>query len=102
LIDTAMLRLRGPSGECDLTATELRILSRLAVSPGAVVSTADLIDAAWPGVSAPATLDAALRMHLARLRTKLEDVGLGRDTIDNRHGHGYVLIPPLIVSLDTL
>ena len=91
MIDTAMLRLVGPAGAADLTSTELRILARLASPPSTVVSVCDLIDAAWPGVSAPVALDAALRVHIARLRDKLETVGLSRDALGNRPHLGYYL-----------
>ena len=91
MIDTAMLRLVGPMGAVDLTGTELRILARLASCPLTVVSVCDLIDAAWPGVSAPITLDGALRVHIARLRDKLEAVGLSRESLGNRPHLGYYL-----------
>lgn len=68
------------------------VLSLLALQPGRVLASEQLIERAWGG-RPPASAAAALRVHLARIRSLLT-VGGGNPL---RHiGRGYVLDPDLV------
>jgi DNA-binding response OmpR family regulator len=71
-----------------LTPIEFRIFYMLMLSPGRVVSTARLIEYAWGYNGADA---GTLKMHISRLRLKLERAGLSSDWITSVRWVGYVL-----------
>jgi DNA-binding response OmpR family regulator len=71
-----------------LTPIEFRIFYLLMLNPGRVVSSARLIEYAWGYNGADA---ATLKMHISRLRLKLERAGLPADWITSVRWVGYVL-----------
>jgi two-component system KDP operon response regulator KdpE len=75
------------SDELRLTPTEFRLLKELVASRGRVLTHAMLLRQVW----GPGYVDdtAVLRVHVARLRDKLEEAGLERDVIETMTGVGY-------------
>jgi DNA-binding response OmpR family regulator len=71
-----------------LTPIEFRIFYMLMLNPGRVVSTTRLIEYAW-GYNAADV--GTLKMHISRLRLKLERAGLSSDWITSVRWVGYVL-----------
>jgi two-component system, OmpR family, KDP operon response regulator KdpE len=73
--------------ELRLTPTEFRLLRELVASRGRVLTHAMLLRQVW----GPGYVDdtAVLRVHVARLRDKLEEAGLERDVIETMTGVGY-------------
>jgi DNA-binding response OmpR family regulator len=71
-----------------LTPIEFRILYLLMLHPGHVVSNGRLIEYAWGynGIDA-----GTLKMHISRIRQKLERAGPGSDWITSVRWVGYVL-----------
>lgn len=68
------------------------VLSLLALHPGRALASEQLIERAWGG-QPPASAAAALRVHLARIRSLLSSGGVN----PLRHtGRGYVLEPDLV------
>ena len=72
-----------------LSATELRLLARLALDPGAVTTIRALLRVGWPGVREPDP--ALLRRPLLRLRRKLAEA-TAAISIENARGVGYRLV----------
>ena len=72
----------------ELTRNELKILAHLMRHPGQIVSRADLIDALWD--SQIYIDDNTLSVNMARLRVKLEALGLP-GYIKTRRAMGYQL-----------
>jgi DNA-binding response OmpR family regulator len=71
-----------------LTPLEFRVFYLLMLNPGRVVSNARLIEYAWGYNGADA---GTLKMHISRLRQKLERAGLASDWITSVRWVGYVL-----------
>jgi two-component system KDP operon response regulator KdpE len=73
--------------ELRLTPIEFRLLKELVASRGRVLTHAMLLRQVW----GPGYVDdtAVLRVHVARLRDKLEAAGLSRDVIETMTGVGY-------------
>ncbi len=70
-----------------LTPTEFRLLRELVRARGRVLTHQMLLRSAWgPGYGDDT---AVLRVHVARLRDKLEAAGLPRDAVDTLSGIGY-------------
>lgn len=75
----------------DLHPREFDLLWRLAQSPGQRLSPRQLQEEAWRIHKEPATI--CLAAHIARVRGKLDDSGLGRMLMTHPEG-GYYLDPP--------
>lgn len=91
LLDTAAERLTGPEGSVALAASQVAMLDALAVAPERSLRTAELVQAL---VHAPETYrKASLEVHVARLRERLAQVGVGaeRGGIVAVRGTGYRL-----------
>ena len=74
-------------GPLQLTPTEFRLLRELVRAGGRVLTHQMLLRSAWgPGYGDDT---AVLRVHIARLRDKLEAAGLPRDAVDTLSGIGY-------------
>jgi DNA-binding response OmpR family regulator len=69
-----------------LSPIEERIVSALAARFGEVVSRDELLTAGWPDEASPT--DAALRVHLTRLRKEIAPLGLEIATV---RGFGHVM-----------
>jgi two-component system response regulator CpxR len=74
-----------------LTGTEFEILSCLLETPGKVVNKEVLSERALGRRLLP--YDRSIDTHVSNLRGKLERAGNRSETIQNRRGVGYVLIP---------
>lgn len=77
----------------DLTPIETDILIFLSSSAGMYVATEKIIEHIW-GSEAPADGQQTVRVHIRRLRSKLEDDPRRPTLIKNRWGAGYMLSPP--------
>lgn len=84
MIDLDKHQAFSEEGTIDLTATEFKLLTLLAGSPGRVFTRSVLMDAVWGqdyyGV------DRTVDTHMSRLRRKLGDFG---EWIETVHGVGY-------------
>jgi DNA-binding response OmpR family regulator len=77
---------RRGNGAGDLTSTELRLLSCLMLNEGRLVPYSQLISEVWGGK--PVTLD-CLKIHVRRLRQKLNHACTSPGYILNHRGVGY-------------
>ena len=75
--------------EVNLTRTEVSIISHLMRNEGRVVTHSGLAEAVW-GVDYPDAAD-SLRVHIRRLRTKLESDPSDPKIVLTRAGMGYIL-----------
>ena len=78
--------------EIKLTPTEVSIISHLMRNVGRVVTHSRLAEAVW-GVDYPDAAD-SLRVHIRRLRTKLESDPSDPRIVLTRAGMGYMLAKP--------
>jgi two-component system KDP operon response regulator KdpE len=78
--------------EINLTPTEISIISHLMRNVGRVVTHSGLAEAVW-GVDYPDAAD-SLRVHIRRLRTKLESDPSNPKIVLTRAGMGYMLAKP--------
>jgi DNA-binding winged helix-turn-helix (wHTH) protein/TolB-like protein/tetratricopeptide (TPR) repeat protein len=83
--------LLGPDGPVPVKPKALAILSVLAEADGALVTKDELVAAVWPNVIVE---DNAIQAHVASLRKTLGD---DAELLCTVHGHGYRLIPTLLV-----
>jgi two-component system KDP operon response regulator KdpE len=90
--DPATWQLFYGEKEISLTPTEGTILSHLMRNAGRVVTHSNLAEALW-GVDYPDAAD-TLRVHIRRLRTKLEADPSHPQIILTKAGIGYLLAPP--------
>jgi DNA-binding response OmpR family regulator len=74
--------------QCELTKNELRILERLVVHEGNIVSRDELMNALWQ--TDEFVDDNTLTVNINRLRKKLASIGAG-DAVKTRRGQGYSL-----------
>lgn len=72
----------------ELTKNELKILHFLALNRGKIVSRDEIINYLWDSESF--IDDNTLTVNMARLRTKLDELGV-RDSIVTKRGQGYML-----------
>jgi len=73
-----------------LTPAEFRILLTLAVSAGQVVSARDLLGAVVGEDGTTAEARGFAKVHIARIRRKLEEAGCPAETIRTVRGAGYI------------
>ena len=76
----------------DITATERQILHRLMINPGHVVTGSGLAEAVW-GENRPGVAN-SLRVHIRRLRQKLEAEPNRPRLVRTKPGVGYFLAKP--------
>ncbi len=72
----------------DLTKNEYKILKYLIENRNKIVSREDIMDCLWENESF--IDDNTLSVNIARLRSKLEELGL-KDIIETKRGQGYIL-----------
>lgn len=72
----------------ELTKNELKILHYLVIKKGQIVSRDEIINYLWDSESF--IDDNTLTVNIARLRTKLEEIGI-EDSIETKRGQGYML-----------
>ena len=80
--------LSAPGGKLDLTKNDFRILQVLMENAGHVVSRSDLMNRLWESDSF--IDDNTLTVNMARLRKKLEEIGL-TDFVVTKKGIGYLI-----------
>lgn len=85
-LDIAGCRLTYETHTVELTKSEMKILYQLYQCPGKYVSRMDLIEYLWENQIF--IDDNTLSVHMARIREKLKNVGLG-DFIETKRGMGY-------------
>jgi two-component system KDP operon response regulator KdpE len=79
-----------------LTPTEFRLLRELVRARGRVLTHQMLLRQAWgPGYAEDTSV---LRVHVARLRDKLEEAGVTRDAVETVSGVGYRMYEPDAVT----
>jgi predicted ATPase/DNA-binding winged helix-turn-helix (wHTH) protein len=85
--------LLGPDGPVELNARSFDILTACLERPGELISKAELLEAAWPGI---AVEENTLQVHMSALRKIL-----GSGYIATVHGRGYRYVGPLPREEDT-
>lgn len=88
VLDLSSATLSGPGGKLDLTKNEFRILQVLLENRGRVVSRSDLMNRLWESDSF--IDDNTLTVNIARLRKRLESVGLS-GFLMTKKGLGYLI-----------
>lgn len=97
-VDGVRLDVRGNAvearGRCvELTPKETQLLRALAVRPGAVVSKSELLQQVWAATADPHLVE----VTVARLRRRLDDVGIGVATVARR-GYRLTSLEPAAAS----
>ncbi len=87
-LDLSAASLSCPGGKLDLTKNEFRILQVLMENGGQVVSRSELMNRLWESDSF--IDDNTLTVNMARLRKKLEEIGLP-DFVVTKKGLGYLI-----------
>lgn len=72
----------------ELTKNELKILYYLLINKGKIVSRVDIMEYLWD--SSMFVNDNTLTVNIARIRNKLEEIGL-KDFIKTKRGQGYII-----------
>ncbi len=88
VLDLSSASLSGPNGKLELTKNEFRILQVLMENSGHVVSRSDLMNRLWESDSF--IDDNTLTVNMARLRKRLEEIGLS-DFVVTKKGLGYLV-----------
>jgi len=89
--ELANFRTTGRNGHLSLTPLEFRVLSYLAQPSGHVVSTAELLRAAWPPALPLSRSKNRLKSVIRRLRKKIEPDPEHPRYLRTAHGDGYYL-----------
>jgi len=89
-LDTRRRTLRGPGGECTLTAREFALASELFARPGDVLTRSHLLSSAW-GADFDRTYN-VVDVYVGYLRTKLAEVGARDVEIAAVRGMGYRVV----------
>ncbi|MFT3923764.1 MAG: response regulator transcription factor [Myxococcales bacterium] len=90
-LDVPRRTLRGPSGECVLTAREFSLASEFFARPGEVLTRTHLLSSAW-GSDFTRTQN-VVDVYIGYLRNKLAEVGAGDVEIAAVRGMGYRMAP---------
>jgi two-component system response regulator ChvI len=86
-LDRSALRVTYNGTPVPLTVTEFRILETLVRNEGAVLSRAQLLEAAYP--DDVYVTDRSIDSHIRRTRRKFEEVGFQLDQLSSVYGAGY-------------
>lgn len=86
-VDEYRVRVLVNGKPVDVTATEIKLLHHMALTPGRVISRAELYEAALPEGDA---LERAVDIHIVNLRRKLREAGADGHIVTVR-GMGYAL-----------
>jgi DNA-binding response OmpR family regulator len=96
-LELSRLKLAGPDGMVDLTASDVQILCALARAPGQSLERWQLAAIIGSGSdSAPTT--GTMEMRIARLRKKLASAGADQPTIKALHKVGYTLCCQVVIA----
>lgn len=88
ILDIALSKVIYEDKACELTKNEVKIMNYLFMNKGHIVSRDDLIDYLWDNKLF--IDDNALSVNIARIRTKLKDIGV-ENFIVTKHRQGYVI-----------
>jgi DNA-binding response OmpR family regulator len=89
ILNTVTGQLSHRGKEINLTHTEARILGHLMVNAGRVVTHSSIAEAVW-GVNYPGATD-SLKVHIRRLREKIEEEPGNPQLVVTKPGIGYLL-----------
>ncbi len=90
IFDSLKGKVAGPQGEeAELSKNEIQILRILLSKKGTIVSREELINELWDNDTF--IDDNTLTVNITRLRTRLEQIGIG-NAIVTRRGMGYMII----------
>lgn len=87
VLDEAAFRIRGPTGEAELTAVEFQLFATLYRAPGRIFSRAQLMDRIY--ADQRVVSDRTIDSHVKKLRKKLEQALPGEEIIHSVYGAGY-------------
>lgn len=88
VINISKSRIEKEEKQIELTKNELKIIHFLARKKGEIVARDEIINYLWDSESF--IDDNTLTVNMARLRTKLEEIGM-KDAIETKRGQGYIL-----------
>ncbi|MGL4819015.1 MAG: response regulator transcription factor, partial [Bacilli bacterium] len=88
-LDVGMSVMHHGEQEVELTRNELKILHYLMQHPGVIVTREQLMEHLW--TSDLFVDDNTLSVNVARLRKKIESIGM-ENPIETRRGQGYILL----------
>lgn len=94
-LDGQKLRLRGPSGECRLAESEVRVLAAMASAKDQTLDRAQV--AARLSLSGDEISADNLQNRISQLRRKIESCGIEGEVIKAIRGSGYRLCVPMVV-----
>ena len=87
LLDRGALRVSHDGTPIPLTVTEFRLLETLVRNDGAVLSRAQLLEAAYP--DDVYVTDRSIDSHIRRIRRKFEQAGVELAGLSSVYGAGY-------------
>ena len=91
-LDLRALEMRGPRGDIPITKSEARLLSALATAPGQTLEYWQLLE--MLGMDIDSAGKTALAVRIARLRSKICEVGFPNSSIKAVRASGYQLCIP--------
>lgn len=91
-LETGNMAVNGVSVRYAFSPREYDVLVLLCENRGDVVDKDKIAEVIWPGEGAESYSDWAITQLIKRLRKKLTDVGVSRDTIKTVHGRGYMMV----------
>lgn len=89
ILDLSKSRIEKEGKSVELTGNELKIIKFLVKNKGIIVSREDIMNDLWD--SETFIDDNTLTVNIARVRKKLDEIGL-QDIIETRRGQGYILL----------
>lgn len=89
VLDLSKSRIEKDGKSVELTGNELKIIKFLVKNKGIIVSREDIMNDLWD--SETFIDDNTLTVNIARVRKKLDEIGL-QDIIETRRGQGYILL----------
>ena len=89
ILDISKSRIEKGGKSAELTGNELKIIKFLVKNKGKIVSREDIMNDLWDGEAF--IDDNTLTVNIARIRKKLDEIGL-QNIIETRRGQGYILL----------
>ena len=96
MLDMARMRLKGPDGSTELTASDALILSALIRTPGQSLERWQIGEVIGAGTTASSSA-ATLEICITRVRKKLSVMGAPHPGIKALHKVGYTLCCPVLM-----